>query len=469
MLDHGFACNVDDVGAGNPVVTEDATHRPFWGGLAAHYRTDPTIDDDEIDEDEINPNGSDDEDGIGYPTHEELAICDAVSRFRRAQIRAIRRVLVGQLPCAVTDWIVHMRFPWLTFADIARLWKYFEEARAVANDNIKLLPVWLWSGINLVAQQDWDEYWKPGTPQPYAVRSLRKRLRQRRIPPRIWRMLCRYGPRIFPAAITNMEGSKRYRDVRAYLKLIASDNSWKILSTAQKYVLWTLAEHVHPAAWRMPDLLRAAVQHVHQRITNGDVFDGLRMVMVINHFCFEPPSPHAIPRGAGWNWWLRQYEPIEARRLADYETTAIWPSVIDAYRTGAYVVEPLNSRSALREEGKRMRHCVASYGRDCASNRLQIYSIRDAESSKSLATVALKFEDEALFVHETAGFAILLPRFGTGHRRIVESLPQASALDLNNLSDLHQDADELIIDCQMRDGTAPSPMGRMRKTNLWTR
>ncbi len=60
---------------------------------------------------------------------------------------------------------------------------------------------------------------------------------------------------------------------------------------------------------------------------------------------------------------------------------------------GPLTVVPLNSAAELLEEGRRLRHCVATYSEKCLFDIVRIVSIRDA-TGRSLSTVQVAFDNQ---------------------------------------------------------------------------
>ncbi len=404
LRDHGIENDPGAIDVENPHNTEDVRHVAFWSGLQPDCCFPSSFvdkcDDYEEDTDEIfRPDPLDSAEGC--------AVLELLQRFRHAQLRAVRRVLVQQLPCAITTWLVRMRFPWLTFFDVMQLWKHFEEASSIADDNIKLLPVWLWSGEDLVAPWEWDEYWKPGTSDPFAVRSLCERLRDLGVPPRIWRMLCRFGPRLLPVSVSSLWPTSRLLASLRYLRLLAVDGFNEPPSQIEKRALWDLGSLADYRGeftrTRTPALLRAAVRHVRQQHVAGKTVEVFGMIDAISELCSSPITVDANQGRAGWNWWLRQYRLRKA--LRDEVLRRPWPFLVGAFKAGPYTVVPLCDQLALHEEGDRMHNCLSAYADMCATQGLRMYSIRRSEGARPLATVALQFSNGIPRVLEAASFA----------------------------------------------------------------
>lgn len=73
-----------------------------------------------------------------------------------------------------------------------------------------------------------------------------------------------------------------------------------------------------------------------------------------------------------------------------------WESLIAASEAGDYLVVPLCSSNALREEGEAMNHCVGQrYHRWCHVGAVRIFSIRDL-LGRRIATLSIYFDFSAM-------------------------------------------------------------------------
>ena len=165
-------------------------------------------------------------------------------RLRYAQVRAIRRVLLSELPSGVASWVARMRFSWLTFADIGVLWRHFEEFGATAAENTKLLPVCLLFAFDMVAPIERHEHWSLGAIDPHVLRWLRIHPVELNVPPYMWRLLCEHGVKLLPSVseVFVPDDPRERRDrVLNYLRLLAVDTPAMPVSRAEKDVIWRLA------------------------------------------------------------------------------------------------------------------------------------------------------------------------------------------------------------------------------------
>lgn len=66
-----------------------------------------------------------------------------------------------------------------------------------------------------------------------------------------------------------------------------------------------------------------------------------------------------------------------------------WTSDLDAVEIGPFLFIPLTCTKALREEGRKMEHCVRSYEDLCRIDCARIFSVRDALTQTRIATLSL--------------------------------------------------------------------------------
>ena len=110
------------------------------------------------------------------------------------------------------------------------------------------------------------------------------------------------------------------------------------------------------------------------------------------------------------DWWLDETAP--ARSLIGHNATyaslirrqqrwhqlmilkspeylQMWHSALPAYETAALRAVPLTDSLMLAREGMEMRHCVASYSKDCARGDTRIFALEDTETGER-ATLELR-------------------------------------------------------------------------------
>jgi hypothetical protein len=90
---------------------------------------------------------------------------------------------------------------------------------------------------------------------------------------------------------------------------------------------------------------------------------------------------------ADWAWYMKKQEEwheLTHRGNFRAQSNLTWKSAIEEFKLKGYTVVPLTTSKMLREEGRKMHHCVANYDRYCQDGRCEIFSIRKA--NKPLAT-----------------------------------------------------------------------------------
>ena len=326
---------------------------------------------------------------------------DDRSAIAHRQLRRIRAKLFAGLPAEIGTWILRMRFPWLTFQDVARLWKAPALARWIARDNARLLPLWLCLPL------------RRGCGGAAHVRAFRNALRETyRIAPTVWRALCRHGWRLFPSWQAHANAVMRRIHVEAYLCMIGTDAIVDVPRPEEKRLLWQLVA-LAPATWvQRGDLARAALRHVRAELSAGRQVDAAELAcMAIEiDMHLNRLRPDANQRRAGWGWWLRQWRALVDLRAIESNNTT-WSCPVDAFAVGEYTVVPLRDTAALRNEGRRMRNCLATsmyfYADQCLRRSLRLYSIRyRGADGPSKATVSVGISGRGrLFVLESNGYA----------------------------------------------------------------
>lgn len=93
---------------------------------------------------------------------------------------------------------------------------------------------------------------------------------------------------------------------------------------------------------------------------------------------------------APWSWFFRRqaewHERIQQLERDKLKNTQ-WDSIVSEYEQDGYTITPLTSSLMLFDEGKEMRHCVASYANRCLCDTSRIFSIKKGD--KKIATVEI--------------------------------------------------------------------------------
>lgn len=97
-----------------------------------------------------------------------------------------------------------------------------------------------------------------------------------------------------------------------------------------------------------------------------------------------------IPQNAGWASLVRRQQRWHQMIiLRNPEFLLHWRSAVPAHEAAGYRVVPLTDSLMLAREGMEMRHCVASYARDCAAGHTRIFAFESTACGER-ATVELR-------------------------------------------------------------------------------
>jgi len=98
-------------------------------------------------------------------------------------------------------------------------------------------------------------------------------------------------------------------------------------------------------------------------------------------------------RHAPFAWWKRRSDAWH--RVVDqlqHARDLHWASLLELAVIDGYTVIPLTSAAALVEEGREMRHCVATYAERCKCGTSRVFSIRRDE--RRVATLELGYREQ---------------------------------------------------------------------------
>lgn len=327
------------------------------------------------------------------------------------QIRRARRALLAELPMELRGYIVRMRFPWLTFYDIERMWKALDVVRGLAEADVRLLSLWLCLPV-----------WRLHADGKVASRFKSALREQYGLAPAVWRALCRWRWRLFPAGETHRSVVARRMHAQAYLCMLGTDRIEGVPRSCEKRQLWHLAASAPATFCKGDEPVRALMRHVRKELAAGqpiDEFDRMEMLCALWDIEIDPDRfrPDANQKRAGWRWWLRRLQELDAesREPTRRET---WTCPVDTFKAGGYLVVPLRCSAALHEEGRRLSNCLATltdnYAMQCLKHDLRLYSIRlPAQGERSVGVVALGIDGVGRpRVRESAGNRNAdLPRF----------------------------------------------------------
>jgi len=116
---------------------------------------------------------------------------------------------------------------------------------------------------------------------------------------------------------------------------------------------------------------------------------------IIDWFLAEGRERGLPDKSATWdslirasNAWHAQFEeariqdiPIPTNKAA--AALPSWESLLGTMEIAGVSIKPLTSVSALKEEGKAMRHCVASYAARCSTRNFRIFSLTNGKGARS--------------------------------------------------------------------------------------
>lgn len=306
------------------------------------------------------------------------------------RIRRIRSALFAELPVELRGWLVRMRFQWLSFHDIGRLWRSMDALRPVAGDNVRLLALWLCLPM-------------PANGNPLSRKMLRD---EHDVSSAAWKALHRHGWRLFPARVKHDSLVARRIGAQAYLGLIGADRIDGVMRSDVKRELWFLATSAPAVFRRGGDLPRVALRHVREESAAGRPIDGasLASTVIDIDLRLDRFRPDPNQRRAGWSWWLRQWQAFDAE-VGEPTRDEAWSCPVDSFTCGDILVVP------LRDEGRRMRTCLANrsgeYADRCLKRGVRLYSFRHRSvDGAGKGTVALALDGFGRpFVEESAGHA----------------------------------------------------------------
>jgi hypothetical protein len=105
----------------------------------------------------------------------------------------------------------------------------------------------------------------------------------------------------------------------------------------------------------------------------------------------ETAFNHPYFTKADWAWYMKkqqEWHDETGRGRGIRHNNFTWNSSIEEFKFKGCSVVPLISSEMLRQEGRKMHHCVAGYDRYCKDGNCEIFSIRKA--NKSLATFEVR-------------------------------------------------------------------------------
>lgn len=95
-----------------------------------------------------------------------------------------------------------------------------------------------------------------------------------------------------------------------------------------------------------------------------------------------------------WHDWLMHITEDNEAAAVTRISSSEWNTLIkEPWKSGQFMVVPLDNSEALQSEGVRMMHCVGTYANACAYDGSHIFSIRDRDTGKSLSTVEMRVQE----------------------------------------------------------------------------
>jgi len=153
-------------------------------------------------------------------------------------------------------------------------------------------------------------------------------------------------------------------------------------------------------------LLRLLIRETAERVRRGQSLRFLRddAGYVIDWWLDESTRGRAlIEHNATYASLIRRQQRWhQLMILKSPEHLQMWDSALPAHETAALRAVPLTDSLMLAREGMEMRHCVASYSRDCARGDTRIFALEDVETGER-ATLELRRRSWVWFAGQLKG------------------------------------------------------------------
>lgn len=153
-------------------------------------------------------------------------------------------------------------------------------------------------------------------------------------------------------------------------------------------------------------LLRLATQEWRRRAAQGQSLRFMRddLDYLIDWWIDQArEGASLIPHNASWSSLVRRQQRWHQMIiLQNPEFLSQWSSAVAAHEAAGYRVVPLTDSLMLAREGMEMRHCVASYARDCAAGHIRIFSFESSACGER-ATVELRRRAAHWFAGQVKG------------------------------------------------------------------
>lgn len=152
-----------------------------------------------------------------------------------------------------------------------------------------------------------------------------------------------------------------------------------------------------------------------------------------------PPQPNFTMKGRTPASLLRQVEAWHGSLAKAEQPKADWPSsgiegfefVEGAERGGnlkIWTITELLSTKALVGEGRKMKHCVASYAHSCASGACSIWTLEVETFEGRAKMLTVEVRNDARLIFQARGLRNMLP--GEKHRGILRRWAEKAGLSL---------------------------------------
>ena len=153
-------------------------------------------------------------------------------------------------------------------------------------------------------------------------------------------------------------------------------------------------------------LMRLAIAEWRRRAVGGQSLRFMRedLAYLIDWWTdLARESANLIPHNAGWASLVRHQQCWHQMIiLKNPEVLLHWPNAVPAHEAAGYRVVPLTDSLMLAREGMEMRHCVASYARDCAAGHTRLFAFESIACGER-ATVELRRRGAHWFAGQVKG------------------------------------------------------------------
>lgn len=337
---------------------------------------------------------------------------------RRGDLRDLRRSLAASIPVPMDIMgiaLASRHTPHRRRLDsrlLNRVWKYQDDFRRVARENPQLLPL-----LNACLEEEGDSRFASGQDPIHVLKTV---LRRMGISEAGWRYVVHHGARLFRVP---------WQVVGKQPRLVVAVRWMKTLQAAglppppppsiARAMIYALNPHgqghialepdfhdgIHPLA------LRAGLLEADRRRHAGTVADFLDEFLSVLLATDEMDMTlDANQAKAGWRWWVRQRDVTnEFKRLVARSRGQYWPMLVQRFESAGLTVVPLATAVDLIEEGLALHNCLVTSAVECLAGRLQVYSVRDAQTTKRLGCIGFRFRDGDVSLPEVKGFANLPP------------------------------------------------------------